>query len=111
MQLYVERTQTEIESNSEQPENEAFQGQKGSTLCNFAGLGSDARISGKSDSSFERACMFREVCRSFFCACKESCARKAHGARHGSILCCVKPSTPATSALTDRASSFTSGAC
>lgn len=45
--------------------------------------------------------MFREVCRSFFCACKESCARKTHGARHGSILCRVKPSTPATPVMTE----------
>lgn len=92
MQLYVERTQTEIESNSEQPENEVFQGQKGSTLCNFAGLDSDARISGKSDSSFERPCMFREVCRSFFVHAKNRVLEKHTGL--GTEASCAVSSHP-----------------
>ena len=43
-----------------------------------------------------RACSGRFV--GCFCACKESCARKTHGARQEGIPCCVKPSTPATPA-------------
>lgn len=44
MQLYMESIQTEIKDNSEQPENEG--GRKRSTVCNFAGLDSGARIAG-----------------------------------------------------------------
>ena len=51
-------------------------GRTRSTACDFARIDSDARITGKSDSSFERACTFREVCKMFLVHAKDCVLEK-----------------------------------
>ena len=67
--VYKQKSKTTVNS----LKMKSSRGRKRSTVCNFAGLDSDARIAGKSDSSFERACMFREVCRMFLCLQRIMC--------------------------------------